>query len=155
MKTVLKTVIKAVVYSLFVFALTIGLLMFVYKLNADGETVIKTFIPVIIKSTAVFAAISGVCFAIVGLFKRLPAIFGYLIDFCLSYGAFCIWYKMLSSSLAQPMSRFFAVSTVYVIVFAVVACLRALIKRIFRSKKKPAADKEYENQFLTDDTQNN
>lgn len=156
MKTALNTLIKAVIYMVAIFILTGGIFLLVYKLNADAnvDTYVNVHVPVILKSTAIFAAISGVCFAVVGIFKKLPAIFGYLIDFCLSYGAFCLWYKMLEKAKTQPTSRFFALSAVFVIIFSIVAGLGALVKYLIAKKKKSAPEQKYEKLFSDPDAEN-
>ena len=60
---------------------------------------------------------------------------------------------MLSSAQTQEMSRFFSLSTVYVIIFAAVAVLGALVSRFVYGKNKESEEK-YESVF-SDSNDNN
>lgn len=143
MKKVIGTLKNAFFYTTAIFTAVILLFMLVFLAQGMEE---KRLMDVgVLECSLVFAAISGVCIAVVGVFEKLPLIFRYIINFILSYAAFFLWFKMLTSAVANILpSHFFVLSTVYAVIFAVVACFAALMKRLAGGKKKSA---EYEDVF--------
>ncbi len=143
MKKVIGTVKNAFFYTTAIFTAVICIFMLVFLSQGMGE---KRLMDVgVLECSLIFAAISGVCIAVVGMFEKLPAIFRYIIDFILSYAAFFLWFRMLAANASNILpSHFFMLSTVYVVVFAVIACFAALLKKLSGEKKKSA---EYEGVF--------
>lgn len=140
MKTIIETAKKAFFYTTAIFTAVICIFMLVFLAQGTGGN--QGLNAQVFKSSIIFAAISGVCIAVVGVFEKLPAIFRYIIDFILSYAAFFLWFRMLASKGSNILpSHFFTLSTVYVVIFAAVACFAALMNRLLAVKKE-CADKE-------------
>ena len=146
MKKVIKTLKNAFFYTTAIFTAVICFFILVYLLIEGGDKGLNLAVP---KCTLLFAGISGVCIAIVGAFSKIPAIFRYVIDFVLSYGALFVWFKMLSAGIETILpSHFFMFSTVYAVIFTVIACFAALMTKLSgENKKNEKNDGEYDEVF--------
>ena len=147
MKKVIDILKNAFFYTTAIFTAVTSVFMLVFMMQ-EMENMHWIDIGVL-NCTLVFAAISGVCIAAVGAFKKLPAIFRYIIDFVLSYAALFLWFKMLASTASNVLpSHFFVISTVYAVIFALVALFAALFGRLSAENKNGETEnKEYEGVF--------
>ena len=143
MKKVIETLKNAFFYTTAIFTAITCIFMLVFLMAQNGEAANMNLI--VPKCSLIFAAISGVCIAVVGAFSKIPAIFRYIIDFALSYAALFLWFKMLSAGMPSILpSHFFMISTVYAVIFAVVACFVAVMTRLLKGKNSVKAKEEYE-----------
>ena len=93
----------------------------------------------LLTDSMLFAFISGLA---VTVFAAVPKIsyFRYVPDFIFSYGAFYLSFFYLTGR-SRQFSQIFSLSTLFVIVFAAVCALSALLRRLESGKKAP---EEYE-----------
>lgn len=89
---------------------------------------------------ALFSAISSLAFVLLDIPEKLNRALTHILKFIVSYGAFYVSFFALVKSSAEPIN-IVVISTVFVVIYAVVASLAALFSRLCAPK---AAADEYE-----------
>lgn len=89
----------------------------------------------------IFALLTGVIITVTDIIPKIPSAVKYLIKFVLVYGAYWLWLFDGNSNA----SHILLMSTVYVIVFALIAVLGAVFA--FIGRKLSAKNGEYKKQY--------